>query len=232
MGAVFDHKAWRHTGNTYGSLSVGDITQLNVNGVAKNFIVVHQGNPDSALYDESCDGTWLLAKDITDYRAWHPSAASAVNSYGAASLHAFLNGTFLSRFDADVQSAIVQAKIPYVNGTGDAGNVVSGANGLSAEVFLLSGYEVGFTTSNNQSFPVDGAKLDYFESGSGATVLAKRIAEFNGSNSTWWLRSPYKGNSTNAWQVQGSGQYGSRRVTTLGGVRPCFIMPSNQKIFS
>ena len=228
MGAVFDHKAWRHTGNTYGSLSVGDITQLNVNGVAKNFIVVHQGNPGSSLYDSSCDGTWLLMEDIYEIDSWRNDD---YNIYDASNVK-FDCGAFKSELDSAVQAAIKSVKIPYVDGTGSGGNIASGANGLSAEVFLLSGYEVGFTTSNNQSFPVDGAKLDYFESGSGATVAAKRIAKFNGSNSAWWLRSPYKGNKTNAWQVQSSGGYGHRHANTTGGVRPCFIMPSNQKIFS
>lgn len=227
MGAVFDHKAWRHAGSTYGSLSVGDITQLNVDGVATDFIVVHQGNPDSSLYDSSCDGTWLLMEDVYERDSWD----DYYNDYGASSVKIDCTA-FKNKLDSAVQSAIKSVKIPYVNGTGSGGSVASGANGLNCKIFLLSGYEVGFTTSDNQYFPVDGAKLDYFESGTGATALAKRIAKINGSNYAWWLRSPYKGNSTNAWQVQSSGQYGSRRITTTGGVRPCFIMPSNQKIFS
>lgn len=38
-----------------GTKAVGSIVKLNVNGAAKEFIVVHQGKP-SSLYDESCDG--------------------------------------------------------------------------------------------------------------------------------------------------------------------------------
>ena len=235
MGAVFNHKAW-HNGivaGTYGALSVGATTQLNVNGVAKDFIVVHQGNPDGSLYDESCEGTWLLAKDITDYRAWH---SSAVNSYGAASLHAFLNGTFLSRFDADVQSAIVQAKIPYVNGTGDAGNVVSGASGLSAKLFLLSWDEVGYLHGSGIYAPLDGAKLDYFKSGTSSSANALRIAEESPAAFIhgWWLRSPATNNATAANSVEETGAARTKpyKVTAQVGVRPCLIMPSNQKIFS
>lgn len=168
MGAVFDHKAWRHAGNTYGSLSVGDVTQLNVNGVAKNFIVVHQGNPDSSLYDSSCDGTWLLMEDIYEKDIWNDDYNSYAASYVKLDCTAFEN-----KLDSAVQSAIKSVKIPYVNGTGSGGSVASGANGLSAEVFLLSGYEVGFTTSDNQNFPVDGAKLDYFDSGTGETEIGR-----------------------------------------------------------
>lgn len=227
MGAVFDHKAWRHAGPVYGDLAVGDITQLNVDGVATDFIVVHQGNPDSSLYDSSCDGTWLLMEDVYERDSWD----DYYNDYGASSVKIDCTA-FKNKLDSAVQSAIKSVKIPYVNGTGSGGSVASGANGLNCKIFLLSGYEVGFTTSDNQYFPVDGAKLDYFESGTGATALAKRIAKINGSNYAWWLRSPYKGNSANAWQVRNTGQYGNSRITLTGGVRPCLIMPSNQKIFS
>lgn len=234
MGAVFDHKAWTgKSGGTYGSLAVGDITQLNVIGVASDFIVVHQGNPDSSLYDDSCDGTWLLAKAITDYREWH---SSAVNSYGAASLHAFLNGTFLSRFDADVQSAIVQAKIPYVNGTGREGSVASGASGLSAKLFLLSWDEVGYLHGIGIYAPLDGAKLDYFKSGTSSSANALRIAEESSAAFIhgWWLRSPATNNAAAANSVEETGAARTKpyKVTALVGVRPCLIMPSNQKIIS
>lgn len=232
MGAVFDHKAWTgKSGGTYGSLAVGDITQLNVDGVATDFIVVHQGNPDGSLYDDSCDGTWLLAKDIYENRAWQ---SVAVNSYRASSLHTYLNGTFLALCDAAVQSAIMQAKIPYVNGTGSAGSVASGASGLSTKVFLLGGYELGWTQGNISSLPADGAKLDYFEAGAASSANALRIAYLSGAAAEWWTRSPVTINATAAESVETTGAYRAkvRSVSVSLGIRPCLIMPSNQKIFS
>ena len=47
--------------------AVGSIIKLNLNGSPKNFIVVHQGKP-SSLYDDSCDGTWVLMQDIHSTR--------------------------------------------------------------------------------------------------------------------------------------------------------------------
>lgn len=105
MGAVFDHKAWRHARNTYGSLSVGDITQLNVNGVATDFIVVHQGNPDGSLYDNSCGGTWLLTNLVYERRRFNPRSDEN-NDYENSSIHSYLNSTFLALFDSDVQGTI------------------------------------------------------------------------------------------------------------------------------
>ena len=45
-----------------GTKAVGSIVKLKVGGTAKEFLVGHQGKP-SSMYDESCDGTWLLMKD-------------------------------------------------------------------------------------------------------------------------------------------------------------------------
>lgn len=231
MGAVFDHKAWRHAGPVYGDLAVGDITQLNINGVATDFVVVQQGNPSSSIYDDSCDGTWLLAKDIYENRAWQ---SVAVNSYRASSLHTYLNGTFLALCDAAVQSAIMQAKIPYVNGTGSAGSVASGASGLSTKVFLLGGYELGWTQGNISSLPADGAKLDYFEAGAASSANALRIAYLSGAAAEWWTRSPVTTNATAAESVETTGAYRKkvRSVSVSLGIRPCLIMPAAQKIFS
>lgn len=72
-----------------GTKAVGSIVKLNVIGAAKEFIVVHQGKP-SSLYDESCDGTWLLMKDIFEATRWH---SSDVNNLENSTIHSILNST-------------------------------------------------------------------------------------------------------------------------------------------
>lgn len=166
--------------------AVGSTVKLKVNGTAKEFIVVHQGKP-SSLYDNSCDGTWLLMKDIYENRQWH---SSNVNNLENSTIHSYLNGTFLNLFESNIRDAIKQVKLPYRKNGGSGGSDQSGANGLLCKIFLLSGYEIGFTTSDNPYFPVDGAKLSYFEAGTGSSALNKRIAYLNGSAALWWLRSP------------------------------------------
>lgn len=49
------------------SLAVGSSVYCNVNGTKTEFIIVHQSKP-SSLYDDSCNGTWLLMKDIYEDR--------------------------------------------------------------------------------------------------------------------------------------------------------------------
>lgn len=205
------------TGIPASDLAVGSTVKLMENGSPVEYLVVHNGLP-SSMYDASCDGLWLLRKDIYEERQWHSSAS---NSYKASTIHSYLNSTFLGLFDADTQAAIRQSKIPYVNGTG-ASAVASGANGLSTKVFLLGGYEIGWTQSTGK-FPIDGACLSYF---SGiAAVDNKRIAYLNGSAKYWWLRSPNTSVTNIVWHVNSDANIGSRACNNVLGIRPALILP-------
>lgn len=89
------------------SLPVGTLVRANENETTANFIVVHQGLPGS-LYDESCDGCWLLRNDIYEKRKWGDN-----NDYGNSAVHAWLNADYLAMLDSSVQETIKQVKIPY-----------------------------------------------------------------------------------------------------------------------
>ena len=202
--------------------AVGSTVKLKVNGTAKEFIVVHQGKP-SSLYDDSCNGTWLLMKDIYENRVWQ---SGNINKYESSDIHTYLNNTFLNLFESNIRDAIKQVKIPYRKNGGSGGTDQSGANGLSAKIFLLSGYEVGWTTSDYSYFPVDGAKLSYFESGTGTSANNKRIANLNGSAANWWLRSPRTSGTLNVWYVLSDGYYNGYNASGSYGIRPALVLPS------
>lgn len=194
-----------------GTKAVGSIVKIKVNGASKDFIIVHQGLPSSA-YDASCNGVWVVMKDIYTTMKWDGSN----NDYLNSDMTAYLNGTFISLIDADIRNAIKQVKIPYTNYSNN--NVMSGSNGLSCKVFLLSGTEVGFSGVSYMN--TEGAKLSYFDSAS------KRVA-YNGSSAAgWWLRSPYTSSSGHVWYVNTDGSGGGYWYGDSYGVRPAFILPS------
>mgnify|MGYP002575253975 CR=1 FL=1 len=205
-----------------GTKSVGSIVKLKENGAAVNYIVVHQGKP-SSIYDSSCDGTWLLRQDIAENRVWDDGN---VNKLESSDIHSYLNNTWINRYDTDIRNAIKQVKIPYRQNGGSGGTDRTGANGLSCKIFLLSGYEVGFTTSVNQYFPVDGAKLAYFLSGNDSAAQQKRVAKLNGSATNWWLRSPNAGDTNYVWFVGSVGDYNVWYANGSYGVRPALVLPS------
>lgn len=211
------------TGILASALPVGSVVKLMENGVATEYLVVNQGKPSgSSLYDDSCDGTWLLRKNAKESRQWH---SSNVNDYQNSTIHNYLNSIFLNMFDDNIIDLIKSVKIPYVNGTGGS-SIASGSNGLSTKVFLLSGYEVGWTTSSNQYFPVDGAVLSYF---SGTAITdSKRIAYMNGSVCPWWsLRSALSNSTAHIFYVDANGFHDYAYCTDSCFIRPALVLPSN-----
>ena len=83
-----------------GTKAVGSIVKIKVNGASKDFIVVQQGNPNTSTYDSSCNGTWLLMKDI-----YTTSTFGNNNSYKDSSIHTYLNGTFYNLIDSNIRAA-------------------------------------------------------------------------------------------------------------------------------
>ena len=188
--------------------AVGSIVKIKVNGAAKDFIIVHQGLPSSA-YDASCNGVWVVMKDI-----YTTSTFGNNNSYKDSSIHSYLNSTFYNLIDSQIRAVIKQVKIPYTNS-----GVQSGANGLSTKVFLLSGTEVGFSGVSYMN--TEGAKLSYFDSAS------KRVAYNGSSAAVWWLRSPSTNSGGSVWSVDADGSYSNSWYSNSCGVRPAFVLPSS-----
>lgn len=205
---------------TLSSKAIGSTIKLKVNGSAKDFIVVHQGKP-SSVYDDSCNGTWLLMKDIYENRQWH---SSNTNDYANSTIHSYLNSTFLNLFESNIKNAIKQVKLPYRKGSGTSTTVTSGSNGLSAKIFLLSATETSFSFSSMPSG--EGAELAYFKGCADNSSDSKRVAYLNGSAASWWLRSPVCYSFNYALYVNSGGDWGLDLCSSSYGVRPALILPS------
>jgi hypothetical protein len=205
---------------TLSSKAIGSTIKLKVNGSAKDFIVVHQGKP-SSVYDDSCNGTWLLMKDIYENRQWH---SSNTNDYANSTIHSYLNSTFLNLFESNIKNAIKQVKLPYRKGSGTSTTVTSGSNGLPAKIFLLSATETSFSFSSMPSG--EGAELAYFKGCTDNSSDSKRVAYLNGSATFWWLRSPYCDYFLYALCVNSNGGWNGGSCSDSYGIRPALILPS------
>lgn len=210
------------SGTNAGDIDVGTEVILNENGQPVNYLIVNQGIP-SALYDASCEGTWLLRKDIAENRQWH---SFNNNDYENSTIDNYLNTTFLNLFESNIRDAIKQVKIPYRKGAGYGKTVTSGSSGLSTKIFLLSSTEVnlvhGYEPTN------EGACLSYFSGTAQNGADNKRVAKLNGSATSWWLRSPYcysGSGSTLALRVSGDGDWRSGNCSGSYGIRTTLILP-------
>ena len=198
-----------------GQVSVGDSVWTNVNGKQTEFLVVQQGNPDATMYDESCNGTWLLWKGRYNDTELGLRDNRDLSLWLSGDLQEMLEGAI----DSNVEAAIKQAKIPFFNPNGWL--LESGIYGKAIKFFLLSGYEVGFTSQNSNYLPVDGACLEYFVGANNE----KRVLEWG---VPWLLRSVNTNSDIDVWCVDGDGAPSSRSAeTSFFCIRPAFILDSN-----
>lgn len=200
------------------SYNVGSIIKGKVNGVVKDFIIVHKGRP-STLYDVSCDGIWVLMKDIYEERKWNNN----INKYSSSLINSYLNDTFYYLLDTNTRNAVKSVKIPYRN-AGLSGTVASGSSGLLCYVFLLAMKEVGYP----QSSVYDGEVLSYF-SGLPQTD-SKRIAYYNGAATSWWTRTPVTSTTEDVVGIGVSGGIINPYCYNSRGVRPVLILSNTVKI--
>lgn len=225
----FTRRFFTSSGTNIGNLDVGTEIILNENGAPVNYLIVNQGIPsNSSLYDASCNGVWILRKYTPNsQQMWN---SSGTNAYGSSSINTYLNEEWLDRYDSNVLEAIVQAKIPYVNGTGNS-PVASGENGLNVKAFLLSMYEVGIDQTYNQYVTVDGAKLEYFDAGTETVANSKRPTNReNGKDAYWFLRSPVTRDNVYAWMIVHTGKPSTVKSTDLYDIRPSIILPFDFKL--
>ena len=200
------------------TLPVGSSVYMNVNGARTEFLVVNQGNPDSSRYDDSCNGIWLLMKDVYEGRAW----GSTDQNYSTSAVHNYLNETFLSLLDADVQSLVSEVKLPFSAGASAA----YGSSGVSTKIFLLSGWEIGWDADDLPNTVIDGVCLGYFK----GIADYDRVAYYDGSAVTWFTRTCNPRVSGAMWMCTHDGRSASQPAGGKSGIRPALILPSAAKV--
>lgn len=215
-------------GTQIGTLEVGTLVKMNINGAPWEWRIVHQGLPGD-MYDSSCDGCWLLLENIYETRQWN---SKNENGYGNSTIYPYVNGDFFARLDVGIQSQVKEVKIPYRPGTGTGENVSSGGNGLLCKAFLLSSTELGFVSSNSYKFPIEGSKLSYFQDCNENPVSdeGKRVAKMDGTNTAWATRTPDRTFPASNDFVGTSGRLNFNSATTAYGIRPALILPSTAKV--
>ena len=199
--------------------AVGESVFLMENGSPVEYLVVHQGLP-SSMYANTCDGIWLLRKDIWGMSSYDYS----MNDYENADIQSYLIGgssSVLMTFSKETQDSLLSPNIPYVE-YNSGGIILSGLEGLQGRVFLLSAYELGGTTEVSSYMPIDGSCLSYFASNSNAN----RIAYFEGSATQWYLRSLSNNRNDLQWTVNSTGSFATSNVNSYEGlgIRPAVII--------
>lgn len=216
-------------GTPVGEIAVGTSVYMNVNGVRKEWIIVHQGKP-ADLYDDTCFGTWVMLKDIyasvsrgTTYYYFGTRGHDG-SWYSPCKHDTYLTDTFFPLLDTEIQGIVKTANIPDIS--------YSSSYEYTAprKIFLASWAELG----SSYWYGHDPTPLKYFE----ADTDKKRIAyiESNGKRQpyTWALRDClYRSNNGNELflpQVDTDG----KKITMQKfdtGVRPLLILSQTDAKF-
>lgn len=194
--------------------SVGSTIKMDINGNKRVWRIAYKGNPNPNLYDESCNGVWLVLNTIYSTRANGSDC-----QYAGGIIDTYLNSTFLGRIDKDGNAAkyIKDVKIPYTKKQGDGSwEVQTKENGLPCKVFLPSIFELG--GAENLSIYKDGSKLGYYD-GSPSTLTLK----LSGTPAAWRTRT-VTSDAQSEFSVDTSGAITTCAPTDVIGVVPCVIM--------
>lgn len=210
-------------GTPMSELAVGSSVYMNVNGTQTEFLIVHQGLPSSA-YDSSCNGTWLLMKDIVGNSKWALDSSSQEFD-NSPTIRTYLDNTFSPMLDESVYNQIKTVAIPVMT---DRNGSISVLGTASLKVFILSTDEINYPKADNSSLSTltEGSVLSYF---AGTTDTARIIANYNGTATGWWLRTKCKNLSSGyerVYRVSNTGGVATSRLETSYGVRPAMIFPS------
>ena len=201
---------------------------MNVSGVRTEFLIVHKGVPDAndlpprVTYDSSCDGIWLLMKNVYENKEYGSNSGNYANS----DMNSYLNTTFLSRFDTNIQNIIKQVKIPYYiyDDTGFYTKHLD--NGASVKLFLLDSTELHIEYIYG-AYGNGGSALSYFLPAPTDTSSELRQALFNGTTTKadYWTRSPRLNKLNELIFVIWYGDSTSASNVANSGIRPACIMP-------
>lgn len=198
-----------------GELAVGTIVTFKVGGVDTDWIVVHQGNPNTSIYHESCNGTWLMQKDLTSV-----ARAAGSNIYTDDPGHKYLNDTYYGIIDSRIRKGIKTVKIPY-GAHQNSPTVYTLDNGLSCKLFIPASGELGYSSPR-----ADCATLNYFST----DATNKRIATVtNSSGSSYYYTRTFTKNNYNyaIYVYAPNGSCSSGLWQSEYPMRPMMIMDSD-----
>lgn len=216
-------------GTPVGELAVGSSVFMNVGGVRTEFIVVHQGNPDSDWYTSGGNGTWVLMKHVGEAISWFNDDDDSTFSGDFANtyLNIYANTSFLTSLDVGVQNIIQPVTLKYLCHTSLYSRHQSTT---TCKILSPDVYDLGFFASSYPSLR-EHEILTYFKNAS----VAKHIATDGSSAQPYFTRDIVYASFTGATTLS------CTYVTTSGTTnylntgrayfRPLYVLPPEEALF-
>ena len=201
-----------------GPYSVGDTKEVDMGTFGTHTVrIANCSKPaeckTTGFSQTACGLVIEFADVITIYNMNNTNNPYNVGGWPASLMRTYLNETIYDALPNEMRNSIIDTTVV----TGHGSNVSSNFT-TRDKLYLLSLKEVGAETSIFDSATAETRKLDYY-------ILAGnsvRIKQFNGTDSTWWTRTPSKQNSYDMYYLLGDGNPSVYYANSIYGVSPAF----------
>ena len=146
------------------------------------------------------------------------STNTNVGGWRDSELRTYVNGTIYNALPSELQNVITTTKV--ISGYGST----SGETNFETQdkLYLLNAQEVWSTNDYDTSVGTS-KQLDYYKNqGVTTTNYAGAIKQYNGTGSSWWLRSANSNYAITFLFVVDNGGWSSRYANISDGVSPAF----------
>ena len=204
------------SGNT-SKYKVGDTKEVDLGTFGTHTVRIANKSECTTETSETACGFVVEFADIITKQQFN-STNTNKGGWKDSELRTYVNGTIYNALPSDLQNVITTTKV--ISGHGNT----SGETNFETQdkLYLLNAQEVWNTNKYDTSVGTS-KQLDYYKN-QGVTTdnYDGAIKQYNGSNSSWWLRSASSGNAIAFIRVYFDGDSIGDRASNSNGVSPAF----------
>ena len=210
-------------GNT-DKYNIGDTKEVNLGSFGTHTVRI--ANKSECTNGETSETACGFVVEFADIMTQHSfnSTDTNVGGWRDSELRTYVNGTIYNTLPSDLQNVIATTKV--ISGHGST----SGETNFETQdkLYLLSIEEIyedfaGSLDAQKDTAVGTSKQLDYYKNqGVTTSSYAGAIKQYNGSNSTWWLRSARSSDTDSFLLVASNGHWNGSYTSSYRGVSPAF----------
>ena len=197
---------------------VGDTKEIDLGSLGTHTVrIANKSECTNGETSETACGFVVEFVDIITKQKFN-STKTNVGGWKDSELRTYINDTIYKSLPSDLQNVITTTKV--ISGHGST----SGETNFETQdkLYLLNAQEV-WSTNNRDTSVGTSKQLDYYKNqGVTADNYDGAIKQYNGSNSSWWLRSAITGSAGSFLYVRNDGGWAGVYADYSDGVSPAF----------
>lgn len=206
-----------------GIYTVGDTKEVDLGSLGKHTLRIANTSTPAECSQEgfsqtACGFVLEFADIITKYNM--NSIETSDGGWPVTTMRSYLNSDVYNALPSNLQSIIIDTKAVSGHGGNDSANFTS-----IDKLYLLSTAEIWAQGTSN-IIEYDTARdctrqLDYY---AGVTTdnYSKAMKQLNGSNTFWWLRTPYSNSNYDFYDVPWGSDWSIQLMRVVPGISPAF----------